>query len=69
MFLDKENCFWEQVLWSDETEIELFQHNDVQRIWREKGETFLLNNSVSTSECGGSLMMFIGVLTQGELDN
>ena len=27
MFLDKENCFWEQVLWSDERKIELFGHN------------------------------------------
>ena len=32
MFLDKENCFWEQEQWSDETKIELlFEHNDVQK--------------------------------------
>ena len=29
MFLDKENCFWEQELWSDETKIEIFSCNDI----------------------------------------
>ena len=32
MFLDKDNCFWEQVLSSHETKIQLFRHNDVQKI-------------------------------------
>ena len=59
-FLDKENCFWEQVLWSDETKIELFRHNDVQKIWRMKGEAFLPKNTVPTLKHGGSSMMFWG---------
>ena len=57
-FFDKENCFWEQVLWSKETKIELFQHNDVQKICRKKGEAFLPNNTVPTLKHGGSSMMF-----------
>lgn len=59
-FLDKENCFWEQVLWSDETKIELFGHNDVQKIWRKKGEAFLPKNTVATLKHGGGSMMFWG---------
>ena len=32
MFLDKENYFWEQVLWYNERKIELYGYNDVQKI-------------------------------------
>ena len=31
-FLDKESTFWDRILWSDETQIELFGHNDVKMI-------------------------------------
>ena len=37
-FLDKENCFWGQVLWSDGTKIELFGHNDEDLA--QKGDVF-----------------------------
>ena len=65
-FLDPENCFWEQVLWSDETKIELFQHNDVQKIWCKKDEAFLSKNIVPTLKYGGSLMMFWGCFSSRE---
>ena len=57
-FLDKGNCFGEKVLWSDETNIEPFRHNDVQKIWRKKCEALLLKNTVSALKHGGSSMMF-----------
>ena len=44
MFLDKENCFWELVLWSNEIKIELFRHNDIQEIWHQKSEAYLSKN-------------------------
>ena len=31
---DKAYTFWRKVLWSDETEIELFDHNDHRYVWR-----------------------------------
>ena len=31
--LEQRKLLWEQVLWCDETKIELFQHNNVQKIW------------------------------------
>ncbi|KAK3567675.1 hypothetical protein QTP86_020610 [Hemibagrus guttatus] len=46
--LDKEEDFWSSVLWSDETKIELFGHNDVAFICRKKGETFNPNNTIPT---------------------
>ena len=35
---DKDRTFWRNVLWSDETKIEPFGHNDHHYIWRKKGE-------------------------------
>jgi len=31
---DKDRTFWRNVLWSDETKIELFGHNDHRYVWR-----------------------------------
>ncbi|CDQ98505.1 unnamed protein product [Oncorhynchus mykiss] len=35
---DKDRTFWRNVLWSDETKIGLFGHNDHHYVWRKKGE-------------------------------
>ena len=59
-FLNKENCFWQQVLWSDEKKIELFGHNDVEKIWYKKDEAFLLKNTVPALKYTSSSMMFWG---------
>ena len=56
-FLAKENFLREQVLWI-ETKIELFQHNNVQKIWHKKGKGFLPKNRVPTLKHRGSSMMF-----------
>uniref|UniRef100_A0A673WX14 Phosphatidylinositol 4-phosphate 5-kinase type-1 gamma-like n=1 Tax=Salmo trutta TaxID=8032 RepID=A0A673WX14_SALTR len=34
---DKDRTFWRNVLWSDETKIELFGHDDHSYVWRKKG--------------------------------
>ena len=47
-------------LWSDERKTELFGHNDVYKIWRKKGETFLLMNTVPVLKHGGRSMMLSG---------
>uniref|UniRef100_A0A0E9XVT6 Uncharacterized protein n=1 Tax=Anguilla anguilla TaxID=7936 RepID=A0A0E9XVT6_ANGAN len=33
-------AFWRSVLWSDETKIELFGHNDQRYVWRKTSEQF-----------------------------
>ena len=35
---DKDHTFWRNVLWSDETKIELFGHDEHRYVWRIKGE-------------------------------
>ncbi|KAK3527957.1 hypothetical protein QTP86_013020 [Hemibagrus guttatus] len=59
--LDKEEDFWPSVLWSDETKISLFGHNDVAFIWRKKGEAFNPKNTIPTVKHGGGKLMFGGV--------
>ena len=34
---DKDRTFWRNVLWSNETKVELFGHNDHCYVWRKKG--------------------------------
>ena len=34
---EKENSFWERVLWTDETKIELFGHYYRNHVWRKDG--------------------------------
>ncbi|CDQ57098.1 unnamed protein product [Oncorhynchus mykiss] len=34
---NKDRIFWRNVLWSDETKIELLGHNDHRYVWDEKG--------------------------------
>ena len=58
--LDKGNCFWKQVLWSDETKIELFGHNSVSHVYRKSGEAFLPKNTLPTVKHGGGSLMFWG---------
>ena len=57
-FFYKENCFWQKFLWSDETKIELFWHNDEEKIWCQNGEVFLPKNTVWTLKNRGNSMIF-----------
>uniref|UniRef100_A0AAZ3REL7 Transposase Tc1-like domain-containing protein n=1 Tax=Oncorhynchus tshawytscha TaxID=74940 RepID=A0AAZ3REL7_ONCTS len=60
---DKDRTFWRNALWSDETKIELFGHNDHRYVWRKKGEACKPKNTIPTlkhgvaaSCCGGALL-------------
>lgn len=67
--LDKEKVFWERVLWSDETKIELFGHNNTKKIWRKKGEAFLPKNTLPTVKHGGGSVMFWGCFSSSGTGN
>ncbi|KAK3519749.1 hypothetical protein QTP70_003897 [Hemibagrus guttatus] len=54
--LDKEEDFWSSVLWSDETKIELFVHNDV---------AFNPKITIPTVIHGGGNLMFWGCFSAG----
>lgn len=45
-YIEKNAEFLKKILWSDETKIELFGHNDVPHVWRKAGEVHLLKNIV-----------------------
>ena len=60
--IDKDCLFWSRVLWTDETEIELFGHNNVSHVYRESSKAFLPKNNVPTVKHGGGSLMFWGVL-------
>ena len=60
---DKDHTFWRNVLWSEETKMELFGHNDRGYMWRKRKR--LANRStpsqpwstgMAASCCGGALL-------------
>ena len=56
---NKDHTFWRNVLWSDETKIELFGHNDHCYVWRKKGEACKPKNTIPTvKHRGGSIMLW-----------
>lgn len=46
-----------QILWSDETKIELFGLNAKRHVWRKPGTTHHLANTVLTGKHGGGIIM------------
>ena len=57
---EKENSFWESVLWIDETKILLFGHNYRNHVWRKDGEAYSPKNTVQTVKFGGGSIMISG---------
>ena len=53
------NSFWERVLWTDETKIELFGYNYRNHVWRKDGESYAPKNMVPTVKFGvGNIMIW-----------
>ena len=62
---DKDCTIWRNVLWSDETKIELFGHNDHCYVWRKKGEACKPKNTIPTVKHGGGSIMLRGCFAAG----
>ena len=60
---DKYRTFWRNVLWSDETKIELFGHSDCDYVWRKKGDACKLKNTIPTVKHRG--IMLLGCFAAG----
>lgn len=52
-YLVKPDTYWDTVVWSDETKIELFGHNGANKVWRKSGESHAPKNTIPTVKFGG----------------
>ncbi|KAK3521087.1 hypothetical protein QTP86_013380 [Hemibagrus guttatus] len=58
--LDDPEEDWENVIWSDETKIELFGKNSTCRVWRRKSAELHPKNTIPTLKHGGGNIMLWG---------
>ncbi|KAK3538434.1 hypothetical protein QTP86_002334, partial [Hemibagrus guttatus] len=58
--LDDPEEDWENVIWSDETKIELFGKNSTCRVWRRKNAELHPKNTIPTVKNGGGNIMLWG---------
>ncbi len=58
--LDDPEEDWENVIWSDETKIELFGKNSTCRVWRRKNAELHPKNAIPTVKHGGGNIMLWG---------
>ena len=61
----KKKTFWRKTLWSEETNTELFDHNEQQYVWRRDGEAFnpkLLSGTVLVVSCCGAVVLSVDLL-------
>ncbi|KAK3507554.1 hypothetical protein QTP70_028460, partial [Hemibagrus guttatus] len=67
--LDDAEEDWENVIWSDETKIELFGKNSTCRVWRRKNAELHPKNTIPTVKHGGGNIMLWAVFLQRDQDD
>uniref|UniRef100_A0A8C5DP94 Transposase n=1 Tax=Gouania willdenowi TaxID=441366 RepID=A0A8C5DP94_GOUWI len=67
--LDKPASFWNKVLWTDETKIELFGHNQGRYAWRKKNTAFQEKHLLPTVKFGGGSIMLWGCVSSAGTGN
>ena len=58
--MDKPQKFWDCVLWTDDTKLELFGPMDQRYVWRRKNKAYDEKNTLPTVKHGGGSIMLWG---------
>ncbi len=61
--LAKSMNYWNHVLWSDESKVNLFGSDGVQHVWRRPGEEYQENCALPTVKHGGGSIMVWGCMS------
>ncbi len=61
--LTKSMNYWNHVLWSDESKVNLFDSDGVQHVWWRPGEEYQENCALPTDKHGGGSIMVWGCMT------
>ncbi len=61
--LAKSMIYWNHVLWSDESKVNLFDSDGVQHVWRRPGEEYQENCALPTVKHGGGSIMVWGCMS------
>lgn len=62
-FINKDENFWKNVVFSDESKFNLFGCDGKQKIWRKKNQELLDKNLVPTVKHGGGSVMVWGCMS------
>ncbi len=60
---DKDEDYWDSILWSDETKINLFGNDGFKTVWRRKGEEYKEKCMVPTVKQGGGSVLMWGCMS------
>ncbi len=64
--LAKSMNYWNHVLWSDESKVNLFDSDGVQHVWRRPGEDYQENCALPTVKHGGGSIMVWGCMSAAD---
>ena len=57
LYLNKPQDFWNNVLWTDQTNVEMFGHNAQQHVWRKPNTAYQHKHLIPTVKHGGGGLM------------
>ena len=60
---DKDEDYWDSILWSDETKINVFGTDGFKTVWRHKGEEYKEKCMVPTVKHGGGSVLMWGCMS------
>ncbi len=60
---DKDEDYWDSILWSDETKINVFGTDGFKTVWRRKGEKYKEKCIVPTVKHGGGSVLMWGCMS------